>query len=242
MKLFVLGIALLLIQSLTTNTVVAGGPAQLPQTQKEKESYSIGYQFGVGMKSDSVDADFQNLLKGLHDAMDGKEPSLEREEMKRLILDLKKRGRELALRRAQEQIVGNAKESERFLDENGKRPGIRTTASGLQYKVLREGSGVRPGPQDRVRVHYRGTFTDGKEFDSSYTKGEPQTIEVDGVIKGWTEALQLMKAGSKLQLFVPPALAYGRSGLEPKIPPNKVLVFEIELLSVEEKETAKNDR
>jgi hypothetical protein len=137
------------------------------------------------------------------------------------------------MRKMQEQIVENAKESEKFLEENKKKEGVKTTESGLQYKVLREGDGISPKPEDSVTVNYRGTFIDGQEFDSSYAKGEPIKVKVDGVIKGWTEALQMMKTGSKWELFVPPELAYGRRGMPGRIPPNKVLVFDMELLAVE---------
>ncbi len=153
--------------------------------------------------------------------------------MRKLIVDLRKKAREAQQRNLQELIVKNAQESEKFLAENRKKEGVKVTASGLQYRVLREGDGATPKPEDFVKVNYRGTFIDGKEFDSSYKKGEPARVQADGVIKGWTEALSMMKVGSKWQLFVPPELAYGRGGLGQRIPPNKVLVFEMELLAVE---------
>jgi len=153
-------------------------------------------------------------------------------------VDLKKRARDVQMRKIQEARVKNAQESKKFLEENGKKEGIKTTGSGLQYKVLREGDGITPAPEDFVTVNYRGTLIDGKEFDSSYAKGEPIRVRTGGVIKGWTEALPMMKVGSKWELFVPPHLAYGRGGLGQKIPPNKVLVFEMELLSVEKGDKA----
>jgi FKBP-type peptidyl-prolyl cis-trans isomerase len=184
------------------------------------------------MKSDGVEVNFEKLIQGLRDAIDGKEPPLSEEEMRKLIVDLKKGVREVEMRKLQELIVRNAEESEKFLEENRKKNGVKTTASGLQYKVLMEGDGITPKSEDLVTVNYRGMFIDGKEFDSSYIKGEPMTTQADGVIKGWTEALQMMKEGSKWQIFVPPHLAYGRGGLGTRIPPNKVLVFEIELLLI----------
>jgi FKBP-type peptidyl-prolyl cis-trans isomerase FklB len=208
-----------------------------PETQNEKESYSIGYQVGVSMKTDGVEVDFEKLVQGLQDAINEKAPRLSTKEMRKLIVDLKKRARDARMRKIQELIVKNAQESEKFLEENGKKEGIKTTGSGLQYKVLKEGDGMIPGPEDLVTVNYRGTFTDGKEFDSSYVKGEPIRVQVDGVIKGWTEALPMMKVGSKWQLFVPPHLGYGRGGSD-RIPPNKVLVFEMELLAVEKGDKA----
>jgi FKBP-type peptidyl-prolyl cis-trans isomerase FklB len=215
-----------------TPVFAAEGDSAL-KTQKDKESYSIGYQVGQSMKADGVEVDFDKLIQGLQDAVKDKEPSLSTEEMRKLIVDLKKKSREVQMRKMQEQIVQNAQESEKFLAENKKKEGVKTTESGLQYKVMKEGTGVTPGPEDFVKVHYRGTFIGGKEFDNSYAKGEPQKFQTDGVIKGWTEALPMMKVGSKWQLFVPPDLAYGRSGLPNRIPPNKVLVFEIELLGIE---------
>ena len=135
----------------------------------------------------------------------------------------------------------HAEEAAAFLDENGKKDGIITTESGLQYLVINEGEGDSPQPGDMVTVHYRGTFVDGEEFDSSYSRGEPHTFQADAVIRGWTEALQMMKVGSKWQVFVPPILAYGRGGMGQKIPPNKLLVFEIELLSIEKKEKTQKE-
>jgi len=208
------------------------------ETQHEKESYSIGYQVGLSMKSDGVEVDFEKLILGLRDSIDGKEPRISEEEMKKLIVDRKKSAREVEMRKIQELMIKNAEESEKFLEENRKKDGVKTTESGLQYKVIKEGKGVKPRPQDMLTVNYRGTFADGTEFDSSYVKGEPMTVQTDGVIKGWTEALQMMKKGSKWQIFVPPHLAYGRGGLGTRIPPNKVLLFEIDLLEIKKGETA----
>jgi FKBP-type peptidyl-prolyl cis-trans isomerase FklB len=226
-RLFILSCVLFL----ATSHLFADDLAPVAETQKEKESYSIGYQVGLSMKADGVEADFEKLVQGLHDAIDGKEPRLSEDEMRKLIVDLKKRARKVEMRKLQELIVKNAEESEKFIEENGKKEGVKITESGLQYMVLRDGDGAIPKTEDFVTVHYRGMFIDGKEFDSSYARGEPQTFQADGVIKGWTEALQMMKVGSKWQIFVPPQLAYGRGGLGERIPPNKVLVFEIELLS-----------
>src|SRR5256886_16774725 len=126
----------------------------------------------------------------------------------------------------------NKTEGAKFLEENKKKPGVKTTASGLEYKVEKEGSGPQPKPTDMVTVNYRGTLIDGAEFDSSYKRGEPATFPVTGVIKGWTEALQLMKVGSKYQLFIPPNLAYGERAMGPDISPNSTLIFEVELMSI----------
>ena len=209
---------------------------QAPETQKEKESYSIGYQVGLKIRTDDIDVDFEKLTQGLRTGIDGKEPLLSQEEIKELIAALTEKKRQTVMRKIQEQIVKNAEESKTFLAENGKKEGVRITESGLQYRILKEGKGMTPKVEDFVKVHYRGTLTDGREFDNSYSKGAPQTVQADGVIKGWTEALQMMKVGSKWEIFVPPHLAYGRRGFGEKIPPNSVLLFEIELLSIEKEE------
>jgi FKBP-type peptidyl-prolyl cis-trans isomerase FklB len=212
------------------------------ETKQEKESYSIGYQVGLSMKNDGVEVNFDKLVQGLRDAIDEKEPLLSEEEMKELIVYRKKEAREIQMKKVQEQRVKNTEEAEKFLEENKKKKGVKTTESGLQYKVLIEGEGSTPKPEDSVTVNYRGTFIDGEEFDSSYARGEPMTTKTDGVIKGWTEVLQMMKEGSKWQIFVPPHLAYGRSGRGTRIPPNKLLVFEIELLSIEKGEEINRDQ
>jgi FKBP-type peptidyl-prolyl cis-trans isomerase FklB len=185
------------------------------------------------MKTDGVDVNSDKLVQGLQDAINGKEPRLSEEEMKKLIVDLRKRTGEAQMKKFQEAAVKNGEESAKFLEGNKKKEGIKTTASGLQYKVLKDGDGVTPGPEDLVTVNYRGMFTDGKEFDSSYSRGEPAKFQPNGVIKGWAEALSMMKAGSKWEVFVPPDLAYGKNGIGNRIPPNTVLVFDIELLSVD---------
>ena len=229
-ELFLFSALLLVVNPLLA---AANDPVQTLVNKPQKENYSVGYQVGLGMKNDGVAVEFNSFVQGLRDATNGSEPLLSRDEMKDLILTLKKNARETQMRKYQEMIVRNAEESKKFLEENRLKEGVKTTESGLQYKILRAGDGPSPSPEDFVRVHYQGKFLDGKEFDSSYAKGEPQTFQTDGVIKGWTEALQMMKVNSKWQLFVPPDLAYGRTGLDPKIPPNAALVFEIELLSIE---------
>jgi FKBP-type peptidyl-prolyl cis-trans isomerase FklB len=223
---------------LATSHLFADDPTPALETQHDKESYSIGYQVGISMKNDGVEVNFEKLTQGLRDAIDGNAPLLSEEEMKKLIVDRKKVVREAEMRKVQELRVRNAEEAEKFLEENSKKEGVKTTESGLQYKVLVGGDGTTPHPEDFVTVNYRGMFIDGTEFDSSYTKGEPMTTQVDSVIKGWTEALQMMKEGSKWKIFLPPHLAYGRGGMGTRIPPNKLLVFEIELLSIKKGDDA----
>jgi FKBP-type peptidyl-prolyl cis-trans isomerase len=212
------------------------------ETQQEKESYSIGYQVGLSMKNDEVEVDFDKLIQGLRDAITDKEPLLTNEEMRNLIVERKEKVKKDQMQKLLEIRAKNAEEAVAFLEENGKKDGIKTTESGLQYLVINEGEGDSPHPGDMVTVHYRGTFVDGEEFDSSYSRGEPQTFQTDGVIRGWTEALQMMKVGSKWQIFVPPILAYGRGGLGQRIPPNKLLIFEIELLAIKKPEGAKDQQ
>jgi FKBP-type peptidyl-prolyl cis-trans isomerase len=206
-----------------------GGSA--PVSQKDKESYSIGYEVGLSMKADGVEVNFEKLVQGLQDAINDKKAQLGSDEMKKLIVGLKKKARETQTRAIQAQNAKNAEASRTFFEENKKREGIMTTESGLQYRVLQEGSGASPKSEDFVKVNYRGTFLDGKEFDNSYAKGEPLRIQMDRVIKGWKEALPMMKVGSRWQLFVPPELGYGDRSYGP-IQPNSALIFEVELISV----------
>jgi FKBP-type peptidyl-prolyl cis-trans isomerase FklB len=206
------------------------------ETQQQKESYSIGYQVGLSIKKDNVEVDFDKLARGLQDAITDQKPLLSAEEMRDLIVALREKAREEQKQKILEISARNAEESKKFLTENRDKDGIKTTESGLQYRILQEGDGVTPKEDDTVTVHYRGTFIDGEEFDSSYARDKPQTFQANGVIKGWTEALQMMKVGSKWKIFVPPSLAYGRGGAGQMIPPNKLLIFEIELLSVEKKQ------
>jgi len=230
-RVIIFGVSFSLLLGLVSLVLGADTGAAL-STQLQKENYSIGYQLGVGMSYDEVVLDEEALVQGLVDATRGGDPALSRDEMKTLIIGVKKVARERRLRERQEQMVRNAEEAKAFLEKNARKESVQVSESGLQYEVLRAGEGAVPTVDDVVTVHYRGMFTDGKEFDSSFAKGAPQTVQADGVIKGWTEALLQMKVNAKWRLYIPPELAYGRSGLEGKIPPNKVLVFEIELLSI----------
>ena len=218
--------------------VCAAGEKPEPTSQKDKESYSIGFQVGTSMKTDEVEVSFDRLVEGLKDAIEGEKPRLSQEEMSKLIVDLKKRAREVQLRKTQEESEKNLREAKAFLEGNQKKEGVKTTESGLQYRIVKEGDGPRPKATDMVMVHYRGTFPDGKEFYSSYQRNTPEKFPVNGVIKGWTEALQLMKVGSKWQIFVPPELAYGRGGQGSRILPNSVLIFEIDLISIDSEGTS----
>ena len=200
--------------------------------QKDKESYSLGYQFGQNLKTQGVDINLDVYTSGIRDALDGKDSLISQEEIRAVISELQKRVMAARQKEVKEKSEKNLAEGKAFLDENKKREGVKTLPSGLQYKVLVEGSGKTPKATDTVIVHYRGTLINGSEFDSSYKKGQPSTFQVNGVIRGWSEALQLMKVGSKWQLFIPSELAYGERAVGGQIPPNSTLIFEVELISV----------
>jgi FKBP-type peptidyl-prolyl cis-trans isomerase FklB len=223
--MIILGVILLL-------TVCWAGDQVPLGDQKAKDSYSLGYQFGASTKRQPVDLDIEVIVSGIRDAYEGKEPRLSTEEMKETLGNLKKKVWVAQQKRYQEQASRNLREGEVFLAENTKKEGVITLPSGLQYKVLKEGDGPTPKPTDKVTINYHGTLIDGTEFDSSYARGKPETVRAIGVIEGWREALQLMKVGSKWQIFVPPKLGYGERQFG-RIPPNSVLVFDMELLSIE---------
>ena len=198
---------------------------------KDKESYSLGYQFGQNLKTQGVDINLDVYTSGIRDALGGKEPLMSQEEIRTTITEVQKRAMAAQQKVLKEMAEKNLAESKAFLEENKKKEGIKTLPRGLEYKVLAEGSGKTPKATDTVTVHYRGTLINGTEFDSSYKRGNPATFQVDRLIRGWAEALQLMKEGSKWQLFIPPELGYGERDMGP-IPPNSTLIFEVELISV----------
>lgn len=200
--------------------------------QKDKASYSIGHDIGTTFKKQKVELNADALVAGLKDALAGKDPVLSKEERDKVLETFQKEMMEKQVAASKEAATKNAAEGEKFLAENKKKEGVKTTASGLQYKVLKEGTGATPKDTDTVMTNYKGTLIDGTEFDASEKHGGPATFRVTGVIKGWTEALQLMKVGSKYQIFVPSALAYGERARSAEIGPNATLIFELELLSI----------
>ncbi len=202
------------------------------KTQKEKLSYIIGVEAGNNMKKQSVDIDADILLLGLKDSLSGGPLLLSEDEMVAVKLAFRQEMMAKQAEAAKKLAEKNKKEGDAFLEENKKKEGVKTLPSGLQYKVIQEGTGKTPAATDTVTVNYRGTFIDGQEFDSSYKGGQPATLPVNGVIPAWNEALQLMKEGSKWQIVVPPSLAYGEQGAGNVIGPNAVLIFEVELISV----------
>jgi FKBP-type peptidyl-prolyl cis-trans isomerase FklB len=203
------------------------GQEKSPQLkdQKDKVSYSIGLNIGFNLARQKVDVSPEVLTAGIKDAIAGK-PQLTTDQVKDVMAQFEK-DMEQKQKQAGEK---NKTDGAKFLEDNKKKEGVKTTASGLQYKVTKEGTGAQPKPTDSVTVNYRGTLIDGTEFDSSYKRGQPATFPVNGVIKGWTEALQLMKVGSKYQVFVPSSLAYGERSVSPEIGPNATLIFDVELL------------
>lgn len=218
-----------------TGTTAAKKPTTLTlTTQKEKASYAIGLNIGKSMRKDSVDVDPNILLRGMKDGLADGKPLLTDDEAKAAMTALQADLRAKHEQKVEEEAATNKKESDAFLAENKTKDGVVTLPSGLEYKVLVEGTGPKPTAADTVVCNYKGTFLDNTEFDSSYKRGKPATFPVTGIIKGWTEALQLMPVGSKWQLFIPPDLAYGPAG-RPGIAPNATLVFEVELLSIQPK-------
>ena len=225
-------------------TSAAKTPAPLTlKTPKDKTSYalgmSIGKNIGKGVQEQSLDIDQAILLRGMKDGLAGGKTLMTDDEVKTVMLELQKDARlkQEEMRKKQEEIAKaqgevNKKQGDAFLAENKTKEGVVTLPSGLQYKILQQGTGPKPTASDIVVCNYRGTLIDGKEFDSSYKRGQPATFPLGQVIKGWTEALQLMPVGSKWQLFLPPDLAYGERSMGPDITPYSTLIFEVELVSI----------
>ena len=201
------------------------------KSQKDKMSYIIGMDIGNNLKTQSIDVEPNILAKGVKDALTGGKPLLTEQEIRETMTAFQNE------MRVKQEVVAkkNKEQGDSFLAENKKKEGVKTLQSGLQYKVIKVGVGKKPKLNDYVTTHYRGTLIDGTEFDSSYKRGQPATFQVSGVIPGWTEALQLMETGAKWQLFIPSNLAYGERGSGGVIGPNATLIFEIELISIQEK-------
>ena len=225
-------LVIIMCMALAASPVFAAEKSEL-KTQKDKVSYAIGLDIGTGLKKNEVDVDADILAKAIKDTLAGKKPLMTEEEVKTTMTEFQKDLQAKQQERTKAQSEKNKKEGEDFLAKNKSKEGVKTLPSGLQYKVITEGKGKTPKATDTVTVQYRGTLIDGTEFDSSYKRGQPATFPVGGVIKGWTEALQLMKEGSKWQLFIPSDLAYGPNGTQGgPIGPNAVLIFEVELVSI----------
>ena len=228
----------LMVGVLCVLLVAVQGMAQdsaILKTQRDKVSYSMGLDIGRMFKMQGVDVDLELVTRGLKDAYTGNQALLTDEEMQEVLTNFKKEFIAKQQELAKQQGEKNKREGEIFLETNKKKEGVQTLPSGLQYKVLKAGAGKKPTATDTVTVHYRGTLIDGKEFDSSYRRGKPATFPVNGVIPGWTEALQLMEEGAKWELFIPSNLAYGERSAGGDIGPNATLIFEVELISIEQK-------
>jgi FKBP-type peptidyl-prolyl cis-trans isomerase FklB len=200
---------------------------------KDKASYAIGIDIGMNFKKQNMDLNPDAMAAGAKDALNGK-PQVSPNEVREIMTQWQKELGE----KQKVMATKNQADGEKYLAENKKKEGVKTTGSGLQYKSLKEGTGSQPKGADTVTVNYRGTLIDGTEFDSSYKRGEPATFPLNGVIKGWTEGLQLMKKGSKYQFVIPPNLAYGERAVGGDIGPNSTLIFEVELLDIKPGESA----
>ena len=235
-----------LLSGLAAFALAACGPTE-PDTSgiadaelSEQASYVIGFGFGDNLRQnierDSVDLDFDLIMQGVREGYRGDSSRLSDEEVREVMQAFQEEvTAQVAAREARESAVArerNVAEADSFLAANASAEGVQTTDSGLQYVVLQEGDGPTPSPEDVVRVNYEGRFVNGEVFDSSYQRGQPAQFPVGGVISGWTEALQLMQVGSKYRLHVPPALAYGENA-PPNIGPNRLLIFDVELLGIE---------
>jgi FKBP-type peptidyl-prolyl cis-trans isomerase FklB len=220
----------------------AAGPAsgQAPtmapvfKTQKEKTSYAIGMEMGKGVKAQGIDVDSAILLQGLKDALTDAKPQMSEAELKQVITGLQQEMRQKQMQAEEAAAMENKTKGDAFLAANAKKDGVVALPDGLQYKILTAGTGKKPSESDTVLCNYKGTFLDGTEFDSSAKAGKPVPFEVKNVIPGFKEVLQLMPIGSKWQVFIPPALAYGERGAGNVIGPNSTLIFEVEVVGIQD--------
>ncbi|HEY5648397.1 MAG TPA: FKBP-type peptidyl-prolyl cis-trans isomerase, partial [Nitrospiria bacterium] len=208
MRFYRIGMVLILAMVLPVSAVMAG---EL-ESKEDKISYSIGFDIGSNFKKQEIEIDPDVFKKGIEDAIGGKDPQLTSEQMVEVLNSFRQEMMAKQQQKMSEVAENNKKEGETFLAENKKKKGVKTLPSGLQYKVITAGKGKKPTADDTVKTHYKGTLIDGTEFDSSHKRGQPAEFPVKGVIKGWTEALQLMPIGSKWELYVPSDLAYGQQG------------------------------
>ncbi|MBD1395939.1 FKBP-type peptidyl-prolyl cis-trans isomerase [Pontibacter sp. JH31] len=197
-------------------------------TLQEKISYIIGRDMAANLKKQGIEIEAESFVKGLKEVIAGQPSSLSQQDVQEAMMALQQEMQQKQGAKGSE----NQQAGEAFLAENKNKDGVKTLPSGLQYQVLQEGSGKSPSASDKVTTHYHGTLIDGTVFDSSYERGQPATFPVNGVIAGWTEALQLMKEGAKWRLFIPANLAYGSQGAGDAIGPNSALIFDVELISV----------
>ena len=233
LRLFAVMIMLTSLAGCTPEEATSASELEL-DTPKNRISYTIGVNIGQDFKSQNMDVDPDLLLMGLKDTLSGKELQLTEEEMVQEIQNFQQEMQAKMAAEMEVKAAENKASGEAFMTENAKQEGVVVTESGLQYKIIEPGQGDSPGPADVATVHYRGTLIDGTQFDSSYDRGQPASFPVGGVIAGWSEALQLMKPGAKWQLVIPAELAYGERGAGQDIGPNSTLLFDVELISVEQ--------
>jgi FKBP-type peptidyl-prolyl cis-trans isomerase FklB len=217
---------------------VLSASAEELKTEKQKFSYTVGFQVGQSLKRDGLELDVKAFSQAVEDVLSGAQPQLSMDQMKAAINTFREKQMEEKRALAEK----NKKEGEAFLAANKKKKGVKTLPDGLQYQVIKAGTGATPKATDTVEVNYRGTLLDGKEFDSSYKRGKPTTLQVGGVIKGWQSALEHMKVGGKWKVWVPSDLAYGERGAGNVIGPNETLVFEIELLDIKSEPKAEQEK
>ena len=235
----ILAVALIATLAAACSKKDAAGDASDLTTDAQKFGYAIGVDIGKSLTPVKDEVDIAALVQGLEETIAGKAPRLDDEAREKVKSEIT---RKLQQKQMEERTAkaGAAKAAgEKFLADNAKREGIKTTASGLQYEILNAGEGANPKSSDKVTVHYKGTLLDGTEFDSSYARGQPVTFPLGNVIPGWTEGLQLIKTGGKAKLYIPSNLAYGERGAGAKIGPNETLIFEVELISIEKGEAPK---
>ena len=200
-------------------------------TEKEQVSYTIGMAMGKQLTEIKDEVNLDTVVKALRSQMAAEKMLINDEQAQEIMESFGQKMQAKQIAKMMADAKANQEKGDKFLAENGKKPGVVTTASGLQYQVLTEGTGAKPGPKDGVKVHYKGTLLDGKTFDSSYDRGQPAVMPLEGVIPGWSEGLQLVKVGGKTKFWIPAKLAYGEQA-PPMIGPNQVLVFEVELLDI----------
>lgn len=238
-SILVATVSALILAGCNSNTTTASTPVTAPtsavviteqSSEVQKVGYAVGYDLGLNLREVADDMDLDAFTQGIKDAYAKTDSSLTNEQMQAIVQAYMTRKQEEAQKQLQEKAVANRQAGEAFLAENAKKDGVKTTASGLQYKVITEGSGSSPSATDTVMVNYEGKLIDGTVFDSSYERGEPIEFPLNQVIPGWTEGLQLMKPGAKYEFYIPSDLAYGEAG-NPDIEPNSVLIFTVELLN-----------
>jgi len=211
----------------------AAQPEMTPEEQGQKAGYSVGYQIGQDFKDKGLPIDPEWVARGVRDAIEGKPSTLSRRDRGRILEEIQQQMRTSRQAQVEEEAQKLLEDGLLWLAEKAGEEGVVARADGLAYKVLKEGTGKTPGPTDSVTVNYTGRLIDGTVFDSSYQRGKPTTVQLDRVIKGWSEALQMMKEGAKWELYIPPDLGYGTRRAGPLVPPNSVLIFDVELLEVQ---------